>query len=81
MENDIKMTTYGSEEDFLEHQIEMLKEAIDYLSKLIPQVEQDLGPRDIYGVHDEILEQLENGVINLKGKLFDAQEQLKEKTP
>ena len=68
------MTTYGSEKDFLEHQIEMLKEAIDYLSKLIPQVEQDLGPPDIYEVHDEILEQLENGVINLKGKLFDAQE-------
>jgi hypothetical protein len=74
------MTTYGCEKDFLEHQIEMLKEAIDYLSKLISQAEQDLGPRDIYGLHDEVLGQLENGIINLKGKLFDAQEQLKEST-
>ena len=74
------MTSYESEEDFLKQQIKMLKEAIDYLSKLISKAEQDLGPPDIYGVHDEVYEQLENGVLALKGKLFDTEERLKEIT-
>ena len=71
------MTQYESEEAWLEAKIEVLKEAIDYLSKSIPKAERDLGPKDVYGVHDEVCEQLENGVLTLKGKLFNAQERLK----
>ena len=74
------MTQYESEEAWLEVKIEVLQEAIDYLSKSIPKAERDLGPKDVYGVHDEVYEQLENGVLALKGKLFDAQERLKEIT-
>lgn len=74
------MAQYASEEDSLKLKIEILKEAINYLSKSILKAEQDLGPPDIYGVHDEVYEQLENGVIALKGKLFDAQDRLKEIT-
>ena len=70
------MTQYESEEAWLEVKIEMLKEAIDYLSKSITKAERDLGPKDVYGVHDEVCEQLENGVLALKGKLFDTEEQL-----
>ncbi len=71
------MTEYESEEASLKVKIEVLKEAVDYLSKSIPKAEQDLGAPDIYGVHDEVCEQLENGVLTLKGKLFNAQERLK----
>ena len=71
------MKFYG-EEEFYEHQVRMLQQAIDYLTNLIPQMERDLGPNDISGVHDEVIEQVENGVINLKGKLFDAQNRLEE---
>ena len=74
------MTEYESEEAFLKVKIEVLKEAVDYLSKSIPKAEQDLGAPDIYGVHDEVCEQLENGVLALKGKLFDTEERLKEIT-
>jgi len=73
------MKFYG-EKEFYEHQVRMLQQAIDYLTKLIPQMERDLGPNDISGVHDEVIEQVENGVINLKGKLFDAQNRLEEST-
>ena len=72
------MTKFASEEDFLEDRIEVLKEAIDYLSKSICKAERDISP-DIYGVHDEVCEQLENGILALKGKLFEAQERLKER--
>ena len=71
------MTQYESEEAWLEVKIEVLQEAIDYLSKSIPKAERDLGPKDVHGVHDEVCEQLENGVLTLKGKLFNAQERLK----
>ena len=74
------MTQYESEKAWLKVKIEMLKEAIDYLSESIPKAEQDLGPKDVYGVHDEVCEQMENGVLALKGKLFDSEERLKEIT-
>ena len=74
------MTQYESEEAWLEEKIEMLKEAIDYLSKSITKAERDLGPKDVHGVHDEVCEQLENGILALKGKLFDTEERLKEIT-
>ena len=71
------MTKYESEEASLKVEIEVVKEAVDYLSRLILKAEQDLGAPDIYGVQDEVCEQLENGVLTLKGKLFNAQERLK----
>ena len=74
------MTQYESEEAWLEVKIGVLKEAIDYLSKSIAKAQRDLGPPDICGVHDEVYEQLENGVLTLKGKLFDTKERLKEIT-
>jgi hypothetical protein len=71
------MAIYETETNYLRSKVEVLTTAIDYFSKLILEVEQDIGKPDIYGAYDEVMEQLENGRICLKGKLFEAQENLK----
>ena len=51
------MISYG-EKEFYGYQARMLQRAINYLTKLIPQVERDLGPTDINSVHDAAVEQV-----------------------
>ena len=72
------MAIYETETKYLRSKVEELTTAIDYFSKLILKVEQDIGNPEIYGVYDEVMEQLENGRFCLKGKLFEVQEKLKE---
>ena len=82
------MTSY-SEEGFLSDQIDMLKEAIDYLSKLALQARKDLSEVDENGIpresvnlvidlESEVVEQLAKGKKNLTKKLNQAQNRLEQ---
>ena len=77
------MTSY-SEEGFLSDQIDMLEEAIDYLSNLALQARKDLSEVDENGIpretvnlvidlESEVVEQIVNGKKNLTKKLKQAQ--------
>ena len=82
------MTSY-SEEGFLSDQIDMLEEAIDYLSNLALQARKDLSEVDENGIpretvnlvidlESEVVEQIVNGKKNLTKKLKQAQNRLKQ---
>jgi len=82
------MTSY-SEEGFLSDQIDMLEEAIDYLSNLALQARKDLSRVDENGIpmeslnlvidlESEVVEQLAKGKKNLTKKLNQAQNRLEQ---
>ena len=80
------MTSY-SEEGFLSDQIDMLEEAIAYLSNLALQARKELSEVDENGIpmesvilvidlESEVVKQLEKGKKNLTKKLKKAQNRL-----
>ena len=82
------MTSY-SEEGFLSDQIDMLEEAIAYLSNLALQARKELSEVDENGIpmesvnlvidlESEVVKQLEKGKKNLTKKLKKAQSRLEQ---